>query len=235
MSITTLTPIDLTGTLLGFILTLFIFSYLLGDNALFRLAIHIFIGVAAGYVAVITWYNVIWSRLLLPIVERDGSNTNLLISLIPILLSLLLLFKLLPRYNALGSPVMAFLVGVGVATAIGGGIIGTLIPQTLATINMFDTRTFSHSGNLFWLLTIESLFILIGTLSVLIFFHFSAHPVDDKPPQRAAWIEGIASVGKIFIAITFGALFASILVAALFALVERWNFILMTLLSLLRL
>jgi hypothetical protein len=56
---------DLAGTVLGFIFTLLVFSYVFGDNALFRLTIYIFIGVAAGYAAVLAWYNVIW-RLALP-------------------------------------------------------------------------------------------------------------------------------------------------------------------------
>ena len=42
---------SLIGGALGFLLTLCVFSYLLGDNALFRIAIHIFIGTAAGFVA----------------------------------------------------------------------------------------------------------------------------------------------------------------------------------------
>ena len=232
MSAITFPPSDLTGALVGFILTLLIFSYLFGDNALFRLAIHIFIGATAGYVVIVIWYNVIWTKLLLPIISGDNTVTNLLLNFIPILLSLLLLFKLIPRYNALGSPVMAFLVGVGVATVMGGSIMGTLIPQSLATINLFDGQTFTNSGDLPWTIVAESVFILIGSLSVLIYFHFSARSSADKPPQRASWIEGIASIGKIFIAMTFGALVAGILVATLFALVERWNFILTTIFSL---
>ena len=44
--------LDAAGTWVAVILTLFVFSYLLGDNALYRLAEHIFVGVAVGYAAV---------------------------------------------------------------------------------------------------------------------------------------------------------------------------------------
>ncbi len=44
--------------------------------------------------------------------------------------------------------------------------------------------------------------------------------------------DGIANIGQFFIAVTFGALFAGVLTAALTALVERWNFILTFILSL---
>jgi hypothetical protein len=41
-----LTLPDLLGGFVGLLLTLLVFSYLLGDNVLFRITIHIFIGVA---------------------------------------------------------------------------------------------------------------------------------------------------------------------------------------------
>jgi predicted membrane protein len=40
---------DPIGAIIGFILTIMVLSYIIGDNALFRLAIHIFIGAASGY------------------------------------------------------------------------------------------------------------------------------------------------------------------------------------------
>ena len=55
---------DLVGLLIGFSFTIFILSYILGDNFLFRFATHIFIGAAAGYTSVITIYNVILPQLI---------------------------------------------------------------------------------------------------------------------------------------------------------------------------
>ena len=51
--------LDGIGAFLGFVLTLLIFSYLIGDNPLFRITVHIFIGVSAGFAAVIALENVI--------------------------------------------------------------------------------------------------------------------------------------------------------------------------------
>ena len=231
MNITNLTPIDLVGTLMGIFFTLSIFSYALGDNALFRLAVHIFIGVASGYIVVVTWFNVIWPKLILPVLEWENTTNYNLTVLVPLLLSLLLFTKLVPRLTTLGSPVMAFLVGIGAATAIGGAVMGTLYPQVIASINLFDFQTRGQNAALFWIMVIESSFILVGTLSALIYFHFGAHSHNDEPPQRSVWIELIARIGKLFIAITFGALFAGVLMAALTAFVERWNFILTTFLT----
>jgi hypothetical protein len=46
--------IEFISALIGLVLTLMIFSYLLGDNPLFRFAIYLFIGVASGYAAAVT-------------------------------------------------------------------------------------------------------------------------------------------------------------------------------------
>ncbi len=67
MSIGGLSLADLSGMILGFVLTIMIFSYVFGDNLFFRIAIYLFIGVASGYAAVIAWYNVIWPQLIIPI------------------------------------------------------------------------------------------------------------------------------------------------------------------------
>ena len=55
MSLAQLSLPDLAGTILGFFLTLMVFSYVFGDNGLFRAAIYIFVGVASGYAAVVAW------------------------------------------------------------------------------------------------------------------------------------------------------------------------------------
>jgi len=223
---------DLTGALVGFILTIFIFSYLIGDNALFRSAIHIFIGAAAGYTAVVIWQNVLLSQLIQPLIAWNGSlidRTSLVIALV---LSVLLLFKIYPRTSSIGTPIMAFLVGIGAATAIGGAVVGTLLPQVSASINLFDPIAQNTNRDPLWTLLIESGFVLLATLSTLIYFHFGARPGADGIPKRATWIEMIADIGKFFIAITFGALFAGVLLSAISAFVARWNLIILFLTSL---
>ena len=57
------------GTIIAFALTLMVFSYIFGDNGLFRLATHIFIGVAAGYAAVVVIYNII-----IPVILNPGDE-----------------------------------------------------------------------------------------------------------------------------------------------------------------
>ena len=47
----------------------------------------------------------------------------------------------------------------------------------------------------------------------------------DGTPKRNPIIEGIAWVGRLFIAITFGVLFAGVYMSALTAMIERLSFV----------
>ena len=210
---------DFITGVFSFLLTLMILSYLVGDNPAFRVAVYIFVGVSAGYVAAVTWWQVLYPRLLVPLVT--GSFTDRLLPLVALILGVLLLMKLSPRTAWLGNSSIAFLVGVGAAVAVGGAVMGTLIPQTQASFNLFDL---SNAGNA-WL---ERLFfgflMLVGTITTLVYFHFGARSTP-AGPQRSQVVIWLSWIGQLFIAITLGVLFAGVFAAALTALIERLNFL----------
>jgi len=216
MNLFDLTSADLIGILLGFVFTLFIFSYAWGDNPIFRLTIHIFVGVTAGYVTVVVFNNVILPQLFFKL--SNGNRGEMILAGVYLILSALVLTKMSPRLSRLGNPVMAFLVGVGAAVAVGGAVIGTIGPQVTASISVFDTEN--------WF---DAVIILFGTLATLIYFHFGEHKKSEQASRRAQIVKGIGWVGQIFIAITFGTLFTGVYYATLTALIERlsflWNFI----------
>jgi hypothetical protein len=210
---------DLVTGIISFLLTLMILSYLIGDNPLFRVAVYIFVGVSAGYAAAVAWWQVLFPRLILPILT--GSFFERFFSLIALILGVLLLMKLGPRTAALGNPSIAFLVGVSAAVAVGGAVMGTIIPQTQASINLYSL---SGAGN-YWL---ERFFfgtiMLAGTITTLVYFHFGAKSTPDGP-QRSKLVIVLGWIGQVFIAITLGVLFAGVFSAAMTALIERMNFI----------
>jgi hypothetical protein len=213
---------ELVGTLLGLVFTLFVFSYIFGDNALFRIAISIFVGVASAYAGVVVWYNVLWPQLLRPLIF--GTQSERLFILIPLIFCGLLLLKVSPRFSRFGNPAMAFMVGVGVAAAIGGAVLGTIFPQILATINLFDMGAVNVDENVLWQLTRGGM-ILIGTLTSLIYFQFGAVKLKGRSATRPEWLEWLGLVGQVFIAIALGALFAGVFSASLTALIERLYFL----------
>jgi hypothetical protein len=214
---------DLIGAILGFIFTLLVFSYVIGDNPLFRLAIHIFIGVAAGFSTIMAVNNVLLPRLILPLFE--GTTAERVLALVPLVLGGLLLTKISPRWSPLGNLPVAFLVGVGAAAAVGGAVIGTLFPQVYASINLLDLQTAGAMDTNLGLKLVNAVIILIGTLATLAYFHFGVGSRAQPPSQVQVWLTSSGQVGQVFIAVTLGFIFAGIYSAAMVALVERMNFL----------
>src|ERR1041384_1855190 len=161
--------IEIISALVGFLLTLLVFSYLIGDNPLFRIALYLFIGISSGYAAVVVWHAVLLPRLFLPILSMGPGQ--LLPVIVPLGLSVSLLAKLSARISWLGSFAMALLVGVGAATALSGAVIGTLIPQSRAAMDAFSSPTFER--------LLQGIFMLAGTALTLAYFQFSARRAAD--------------------------------------------------------
>jgi hypothetical protein len=208
----------ITGAL-SFVITLMILSYLIGDSFLFRIAIYLFTGVSAGYIAVVAWWQVLWPKLFIPLLY--GSTIERALAGFPLLGVGLILMKMLPRLTKIGSPAMAYLVGVGAAVAIGGGLTGTLFPQMSATINAFDLKSSSGDVISYVNLIRDGSVMLIGTVTSLAYFHFGARTKPDGSIKRLGLVELLAWVGQIFIAITLGVIFAGVYAAALTAFIER--------------
>lgn len=209
--------------LVGFFLTLFVFSYFFGDNPLFRIVTYVFIGVTSGYVAVMVWYYVLWPKLIYPLMY--GKTEERILIMVPLALCGLLVAKLFPRISGVGNVSTGYLVGVGVAVMVGGAVLGTIFDQVTATINLFDLSSSSGQGLSGVTQLLDGTFILFGTISTLAYFHFSVVAKPNIPPKRSRIIEILAEIGRIFIAITLGSLFAGVYAASLTALIERLGFI----------
>lgn len=214
---------DFIWTLVAFLLTIFVLSYIMGDNELFRLAIMLFVGVSAGYAAVTIIYQILLPRLIVPLIASPLAEKTLLI--IPAVLGILLLFKLSTKLSVLGTPSMAFLTGVGAAVAIGGAVTGTIFGQINGAIAPFDLAGLSVSSAGTQLL--GGIILLGGTVASLGYFHFGARKTEGQAATRQSiFMQTLSKTGQIFIAITLGALFAGVLAASLTALIERLDFLL---------
>jgi hypothetical protein len=219
-------PIDVIVGIISCLLTIMVLSYLVGDNPLFRVAVYIFIGVSAGYVGAVALYQVLIPKVLMPLINSPAENLPILI--VPLILSVLLLAKIFPRYGWLGGASMAFMVGVGAAVAIAGAIIGTLVPQFIATIEPFDLGGIGGIG-----LTMERFaegtVILVGTVTTLAYFHFGVKSSGQGAGTRNPIMSIMGLIGQFFIAVTFGVLFTGAYAAAVSALIGRmyfiWNFL----------
>ncbi len=210
------------GVAISAILTLMVFSYILGDNVLFKLATHIFVGVAVGYAIVLVWHQVF---------ARLGPGDWL--SAAPaMLLCLLLVFKVLPQQseltNVLGSLALAFVLGVGAALAVGGALFGTLVPQTLSiaglSLNPNHYQDAQDSAGLVeWL---NNIIIVLGTVGTFFYFTFAVRAAGPLGGLREGIVRFWAGMGRLMIIFTLGALFANTFNARVALLISRLQFLL---------
>lgn len=207
--------IEVISGFIGLILTLLVFSYLIGDNPLFRFAIYLFIGVSSGYAAVAAWHYVLWPKLF----SQLGDADQLILMIVPLILTVSLLAKLSPRIAWIGSFAMAVLVGVGAATAVGGALIGTLLPQAGAAINAFDLS--AANGSAAFVRLVEATIMFLGTVLTLAAFQYTVGRAPDGSAKPGAFLNGLSKAGRVFVSITLGVLFAGVYMAALTAMIER--------------
>lgn len=218
---------DLIGGAVAFLLTIMVFSYVLGDNALFRIAAYVLVGTTAGYAAVLVVYNILWQRVTVPFIQNPAAS---LTTIVPgALIGLWLLLKASPRLSRLGSPAIALLAGVAAATAIGGAVQGTLFPQTNAAMNALAPVRNPGSVTSLAFSIINGVIILVGAVTTLAYFNFGSR---ERPGQSNFLQESLATLGqagKAFIAIALGVVFAGVYAAAVSAFVGRisflWDFI----------
>jgi hypothetical protein len=207
---------ELLGTWVAALLTLMVFSYLVSDNPLYRLAEHLFVGSALGYAIVVAIQDVLLPRL--STLARDPVASWYL--LIPLLLGLLLLAKGRVSTAWLGNISVGFVFGVGAALAIGGALVGSLFYQVRDT--MLPLLPGKGDGGS----VIDNLILIVGTLGSLAYFYFTAGGEREATGLRGGALRLGSIVGKWFIMITLGALFANAVMARVSLLVGRLQFLL---------
>jgi hypothetical protein len=217
------------GMALGFFLTVSILSYLLlDDNLLFRLGAYCLVGVSAGYLMAVMLSSVLLDQYLTPMLVHFTLNKIPLLLLL-LVLGILLLMRMDPRGSSLAFIPIAFLVGVGAAVVVGGSLTGTFIPQAVAAAEP-SLFPFSASGGPDPWAMMENWCVLLGTLTTLVYFHFGARPQGGAAPTAPPVVAQIGRVGKLFLAVTLGALYAGALISSLTILIERIYFLIQTIL-----
>lgn len=193
------------GIIIGFLLTLCVLSFVIKDNPLYRVAVHILVGVSAGFAVVIVFREVFNPVL---VALRSDLAGNGLLWIVPMILALLLLLKAIPRTSTLGNSAMAVLMAIGAAVAFIGAIAGTLLPQIAAR----------HDNALLGLL------VAALTISALAYFFFTGRTKKDGDTQMPRWYPPIATLGRVVITVALAGLFAGILNTSLVILNERVGF-----------
>jgi len=202
---------DQLGLWVGFVLTLMIFSYVLGDNLLYRIAVYVFVGLAAGYTTMLAVDSVIGPWLTATIFSGDPGG--MLLGAVPLLLGLLLLLRTTGRFSRLGGLALAFLIGVGTAVALVGAISGTLLPVAGSVIGGLQADL------------LNGFLILLGVVCTLIYFQYLARRDPSGHVQRPLLVRAFGAVGQGVVSVTLGALYGGAILTSLTILSERLVFI----------
>lgn len=203
----------LVAGLLAVVLTLLVFSRLLGDNPAFRVVQYLFVGVSLGYAFVVVYHQVLRPNAAL-LATSLANPTVLALRLAPWLLGLLLAARLTRRQAVswLANIPLALLFGVGTALAAGGALVGTLAPQLLDTARPAVGDPLQIAG---------TVVLVLGVILTLCYFYFTVPR--DTAGGRAV-LAG-ARVGRWLLMIAFGFFLAGALLSYLTALNARMEFI----------
>lgn len=213
-----------TLALISFVLTLMVFSYLLGDlpliRHLYRSAVYIFIGTSAAFTLIVGYESLLlpfWQDVQNPATSWTvlGAQADRLIFYTALLFAALLLLKPVTRLGWLTNSILAVVVVMGAAVAVVGALRGTLLPLLIATARLPTLD--ADLGTL-----LESLLVLLGTLTALFSFHYQVNASDGG---RYGLGKGFRTIGKALIVTALGAIYASTILSSLTILTERIAFL----------
>ncbi len=214
------------GTWFSAFLTLAIFSFLWRDNPLYKLAEAIFIGVSAAYWMVIGFWSVLVPNLigkLAPATARatvipglDEAAEPKFIFLVPLLLGVMLLWRLAPRGQWISRWPLALFIGVFAGLRLVQFFEADFLNQIASGIQplvaVASEQTISYGESF------ANIIGVVGTLCCLTYFFFSF--------EHKGVLGSASRVGIWVLMITFGAMFGYTVMGRIVLLVARIEFLL---------
>jgi len=212
------------GLWLAAIFTLFILSFLVGDNPAYKFAEALVVGTSAGYVMVIGIWDVFVPLLLgklapgfvqtafLPGMNASAGTQFLYI--IPAILIIMLLFQLMPSGGWISRWPIAFFIGITAGYRMIGYVEADLVAQIKAGI--VPLWVTGENGFAFWP-SFNAVLLTVATLSAMIYFFFSI--------EHKGLLGKTARIGIWFLMITFGASFGYTVMGRIALLAARLEFL----------
>ncbi|MDE1889310.1 MAG: hypothetical protein KGJ87_01815 [Planctomycetota bacterium] len=204
------------GIILGAGLTLAIYSFLYKDNPAFKIAENLYVGVSLGYTIIITWFNFLkpdlYDPLIVPIFSKAVAKPPQYALIMPSLLGIFMLLRFSRKLSWLSRWTFAFVVGLGAGVSIPRVISAFILEQIKPSLRPV------FSGGETILSSINTLLIMLGVISVLIYFIFSI--------EHKGAIGKVSKIGIWFLMISFGASFGYTVMGRLSLLIGRIMFLL---------
>ena len=202
---------DWIGIWIAALLTFAMYSFLYKDNVVYKFAEHLYVGISVGYFICITWFNVMKPNLFDPLFT-DFSYNKILI--IPALFGISMLFRLSRQYSWISRYGLAYVVACGAGLAIPAMIQAMLLRHMSSTF----VPLWGGETEYTFLAIFSSLVIIVGVLSVLIYFFFSL--------EHKGAVGKISQVGILYLMVTFGTAFGYTVMARISLLIGRMQFLL---------
>ncbi len=207
-------------------LTLAVLSFLYKDNVIYKLSESLFIGVSAAYWMVVSFWTVLvpnlWGQLFPAMTQAwalPGTSPvrdhHWWINIIPLVLGVMLLWRLAPKGGWISRWPLAFIIG----TTAGLKLISFLQADFLSQIrsSIKPVLVFDKAGVFQWGESFSSSLLLISTLAALTYFFFSW--------EHKGVMGKVSRIGVWVLMITFGAAFANTVMARIALLGIRFEFL----------
>lgn len=199
------------GIWVAALLTFAMYSFLYKDNVVYKFAEHLYVGISVGYFICITWFNVMKPNLFEPLFTDFSYNVILII---PALFGVTMLFRLSRQFSWISRYGLAYMVASGAGLAIPALIQAMLLRHMSSTfIPIWGGETGYEFLPIF-----SNVVIIVGVLSVLIYFFFSL--------EHKGAIGKISQVGILYLMVTFGTAFGYTVMARVSLLIGRMQFLL---------
>lgn len=184
-------------------LTLCIFSFLYKDNPFYKFAERLVAGIATGY-----WTMLLFHTNFVPVVWNRLAHEERYEYIIPTLLGLMMWTRFSKKWSWVSRYSIAFYIGISSGITITLALYASLFRQLEATIK--QPIDFSAAG-------ISTLLVIIGVLSALVYFFFSA--------AHKGTLGVVSRLGIYIIMIGFGAGFGLTVMGRIALLVQRIIFL----------
>lgn len=188
-------------------MTLCILSFLYRDNPFFRFAESAFAGVSLGYYIGNTFDQTFIPNLITPLFIR-GEDFLLIV---PMVFGVLLYARYIGRINWMARYSLAVFTGYAMGVLMMQKLQGEVQPQTADTI-LSLVRGVGSTGDF-----INNLVVIVGVLTVLVYFFFSA--------EHKGALGASSRMGIWFLMVSFGAAFGYTIMGRVSILIGRVNFL----------
>ena len=203
--------------------TLALFSFLYRDNPFYKIAEAVVVGVSAAYWMVVAFHTTLLPNLfgkIWPVWIQSWAMPGLkeernLLYLAPLLLAVMLLWRLAPKGGWISRWPLAFFIGVFCGLRLMAYLHGDFLNQirnSIVPLAVFDDARDFDLGR-----SLRNIILIAGILSCLVYFFFSF--------EHKGVVGRTAKVGIWFLMITFGAGFGYTVMGRIALLAIRLEFL----------